>query len=454
MNPAETLLKINELKLQAGKLSHTKTAEEHKAVFWKKFRLEFNYNSNHIEGNTLTYGHTELLLIRGKVAGQYDVRELEEMKAHDAALAVVRQEAESGSHTLTEVFIRQLNEIILVEPYYKDAQTAAGAPTRKLITPGKYKTEPNSVLLQTGEMFEYAKPEETPALMQELIEWYRKEEETKELHPVQLAALLHYKFVRIHPFDDSNGRTSRLLMNYVLLKNGYSPLVIESADKKNYLTALSQADTGDVEAFVSYITQKALRWQQLYTDALQGKNITEESDIDKQIELLKRKLSGGDKVNKSRTVEAVEEVIEGSLLPLMEQMEEKYVKLNELFLDYDRHLKVSTTGNQTEYSIGSKKSNVEQIKKGLLGLKKNNPQLGIYSVFYTYLFKAFKKSIAAQSCSVNVSVVFNPYNYTFKIEQKEFIKAYGEQLTKEEIQLMVQTAIDYVLQTIENFAKW
>lgn len=453
MKSAEMLRKINELKLQGGTLSDAKEATERKAVFWKKFRLEFNYNSNHIEGNTLTYGHTELLLIRGKVAGQYDVRELQEMKAHDTALAVVRQEAESGSHTLTEVFIRQLNEIILVEPYYKEAQTPNGQPTRKLITPGRYKTEPNSVLLQTGEMFEYAKPEETPALMQELIEWYRKEEETKELHPVHLAALLHYKFVLIHPFDDSNGRTSRLLMNYVLLKNGYSPLVIESSDKKNYLNALSQADTGNIEAFVDYITDKALRWQQLHTDALQGKDISEESDIDKQIELVKRKLSGVDKVNKSRTVEAVEEVIEGSLLPLMEKMEEKYIKLHEFFLDYDRHLKITTTGNQKEYSIGSKNSNVEQIKAGLLSLKKHTPQMGIYNVFYTYLFKAFKKSIAAQSFSVNVAVVFQPYNYTFKIEQREFTKAYGEQLTKEEIQQMVQVAIDYALQTIENFSR-
>jgi Fic family protein len=453
MKLSDTLNQINKLKAEAEKWLNAKEAIERKVVFWKKFRLEYNYNSNHLEGNTMSLGHTELLLIRNETAGQYHIRELEEMKAHDAALAIVRNDAADENHILTEVFIRQLNEIILVEPFYKDAQTASGQPTRKLITPGKYKHEPNSVLLSTGEMFEYAKPEETPAMMQELIEWYRNEETTKEFHPVQLAALLHYKFVRIHPFDDSNGRTSRLLMNYVLLKNGYCPAVIESVDKKNYLAALSQADTGDVEAFVNYVTEKALRWQQIYLDALEGKDISEESDIDKQIELMKKRLKGGDKLNIPRSRDAVEEVIKGSIFPLLKKVEEKYKKLDELFLDYDRKVFISYNGSGTEYSVGNKDSLLQQIESSLFTMANGNVSNTTTRLHYSYMFKGFKKTVRASSTNIAITVNFEHYNYKVTVSGKEFTRAYGEQLNKEDIQEMVQFAVDNILQTIEAFTK-
>ena len=95
---------------------------------------------------------------------------------------------------------------------------------------GDYKKFPNSVRLANGEIFDYATPSETPSLMGELVDWVRSEENKRNLHPIELAAQLHYKFVRIHPFDDGNGRLSRLLMNYILLKNDLPPVIIRSDD--------------------------------------------------------------------------------------------------------------------------------------------------------------------------------------------------------------------------------
>src|SRR5450432_2228970 len=115
-----------------------------------------------------------------------------------------------------------------------------------MIDIGDYKKYPNSVVLPNGEIFHYTSPEETPIRMGELIDWFRTAEKSGKLHPVELAAQLHYRFVCIHPFDDGNGRLSRLLMNYVLLKNGLPPAIIRSDDKKAYLFALNQADSGDL----------------------------------------------------------------------------------------------------------------------------------------------------------------------------------------------------------------
>jgi Fic family protein len=91
-----------------------------------KFRLEWDFNSNHLEGNTLTYGETELLIIFGETSGKHDVREFDEMRGHDIALKLIHDLANDKEKALTEKFIRELNEIILVKPFYKDNQSNEG----------------------------------------------------------------------------------------------------------------------------------------------------------------------------------------------------------------------------------------------------------------------------------------------------------------------------------------
>ena len=260
---------------------------ENKRRLDKKFRLEFNYNSNHLEGNTLTYGETQLLLLFDDTKGNHTLREYEEMKAHDVALKMVKDWAADKERPLTETNIKNLNEAILVRPFWKEAITPDGQNTRRLIEVGNYKEQPNSVRLQNGELFEYASPADTPILMGELIDWYRTEE--NHIHPVTLAAMFHYKFVRIHPFDDGNGRVSRLLMNYVLYKFDLPPVIIKSKEKEAYLRALRRADIGDYEAFIAYIAEQ-LQWSlEVAIKAAKGESIEEPDDFDKEIELLKRK---------------------------------------------------------------------------------------------------------------------------------------------------------------------
>ena len=89
----------------------------------RKFTLEFNYNSNHIEGNQLTYGQTEILLLFGKVVSEANIRDLEEMKSHDVALKLMISEAKESDKPLTEVFIRQLHQIMFREDYTRPVTT-------------------------------------------------------------------------------------------------------------------------------------------------------------------------------------------------------------------------------------------------------------------------------------------------------------------------------------------
>lgn len=272
--------------------------EEYQQRLDQKFMLEFNYNSNHIEGNTLTYGQTELLLKYDEVAENAKMKDLEEMKAHNLCLGLIKAESSDNDRPLTEAFVRGLHKTMLREDY--TAYTKEGKPYT--VHAGVYKTRPNSVKTVTGEFFEYASVEETPVLMHDLMEWYNETEKNMELSPIELASLFHYRYIRIHPFEDGNGRISRLIVNYILAKHGYPMIVVKSDDKTNYLTALHQCDivVGSVPAIgavaeieqitplVDYLSKCLERALTISIKAAKGDNIEEEDDFAKQLKIIER----------------------------------------------------------------------------------------------------------------------------------------------------------------------
>lgn len=235
----------------------------------KRFTVDYNFNSNHIEGNTLTYGQTELLLLLGKVSGEGKLRDYNEMKASQVGFEMMREMVGIRDTPLTQNFIRQLHKVLLREDYTVYRNLPGGLQTSYVIHAGQYKTRPNSVITRYGDRFVYATPEETPALMNDLVEWYNQAESTGRYSPVDLAALFHYRYIRIHPFEDGNGRIARLLVNYILARHDWPMIVVRSRDKDKYLDALHQADIRvgdtpsegsnasleDIKPFARYFTQ-------------------------------------------------------------------------------------------------------------------------------------------------------------------------------------------------------
>ena len=243
----------------------------------RKFMLEFNYNSNHIEGNTLTYGQTELLLLCGKVGDEANMKDLEEMKAHNVCLKMMQTEAAEKDKPLTETFIRQLHQTMLREDYVCYRRLPDGTNTSYTVHAGVYKTRPNSVITVTGERFEYASPEETPALMADLVTWYNEAEAKVELSPIELASVFHYRYIRIHPFEDGNGRIARLMVNYILARHNYPMIVVKSKDKSRYLTALHKADalTGKLPADGAFAGKEAIKPFTDYMEQLLSSELSE-----------------------------------------------------------------------------------------------------------------------------------------------------------------------------------
>jgi Fic family protein len=304
---------------------------ESEARLWKKFRLLWNYHSNHIEGNTLTYGETELLLLHDQAIGNHGHRDYLEMKAHDLGIEHVRGLAADLDRLITESDIRDLNKIILKEPFWKAAQTANGQPTLKEIIPGQYKTAPNNVRTTTGELFAFASPEDTGPSMDALVRRLRTELSAGNPHPIVLATKLHHDFVLIHPFDDGNGRVARLLVNYVLLRSGYPPVIVRSEDKLVYLRALRLADAGELDAFITYQVD-ALCWSlDLAIRAAKGESIEETSDVEKEVALFVRDQQARKIGITVQTKETIQQLFEIFLIPFLKKAEVKLFQLAPLF---------------------------------------------------------------------------------------------------------------------------
>ena len=208
------------------------------------------------------------------------MRDVEEMTASNVGLRMMMEEATMKDIPLTQNFIRTLHKTLLREDYTVYRNLPGGMQTSYVIHAGQYKTRPNSVITRYGDRFEYATPEETPGFMSDLVDWYNMAEREGKLSPVELAALFHYRYIRIHPFEDGNGRIARLMVNYILTRHNYPMIVVRSREKSKYLEALHQsdlvvgpmpsdgahADIKDIRPFMKYFNK--LIATEVYNDVL------------------------------------------------------------------------------------------------------------------------------------------------------------------------------------------
>ncbi len=360
----EILEKVQQLKAELDSLRPLDPSVEDRIM--QMLRLDWNYHSNKLEGNTYTFGETKMLLLTGKTAGGKPARDYEEIAGHNEAINVIIEYIKR-SEPLTEIFIRQLHTLILVRPFWSEAKTVDGVTTKRLIKVGEYKTEPNHVETQTGEIFYFAEPIETPAKMQELVDWFRVKTTSSETNPILLAAEFHYRFVLIHPFDDGNGRLARLLMNFILMKYGYPPVIIKNEDKDNYVAALEQANFAILEPFVDYIAINLARSLEIMIRGARGKNIEESEDLDKELALLQRKFIGqGEKIDIASHEQKLSNLYKIWFLPLVVRFLETGDKFQRFYLRSNADISIDGhlvfRGNAKSFSQSG--GFIDQFKKG------------------------------------------------------------------------------------------
>ncbi len=401
--------------------------KEQEVRIMQKFRLDWNYHSNHIEGNTLTFGETKALILHGITAGSKPLKDHLEVTGHNEAINWVL-DVVKGEHPLTEKFIRELHSLLLKEPYEARAITPEGNPTTKKITVGAYKTTPNHVRTATGEMFWFATPEETPAKMYDLINWYREREIT-DIEPILLAAEFHYRFIRIHPFDDGNGRTARILMNFVLMKHVYPPAIIKTEDKEHYFFALRQADAGTIAPFIEYVAENVVRSLEIMIAGAKGESIEEPDDFDKEIALLDHRLKGlGNKITVKKTNEILLEIYDDSITGLISEYIHSSEKFERFYVENEFVLFMN---NQ---SIGTNKYNVISETRNRL-----DKELKSMTLNYSYRYFSYS-DIGEFNYDSSIYIIFDVVKY--KVESSrhslQLERRYNEQLTAAEIKELVK----------------
>lgn len=405
----------------------------------QKFRLDWNYHSNNLEGNTLTYGETKALILFGITAQGKPLKDHFEVTGHDEAikwvLEVIKQD-----RPLTENFIRELHKLILKEPYEVDAITPGGQPTKKRVNVGIYKTAPNHVKTKTGEIFRFATPEETPALMNDLINWYREKIQKEDFNPVLLAAEFHYRYIRIHPFDDGNGRTARIIMNFILMQYGYPPVIIKTDDKEKYFASLRQADAGLLEPFIDYISNNLNRSLELMIKGGKGESIEETVDLDKEIALLEQRLKTvGQSIGISKNKEALLSLYDNTISDLIRKFIAQGERFEKFYEKNKFYVRVDNSANHQ-----SKNDAVEKSRVYMTDITN--------SLRMQFQYQAFKQ-IGFGSFNHNSEIIFS-FDHTrymvYNSSKVSIEKLYGEQLGEDEIARLLNSEIKNHKQLIES----
>lgn len=220
------------------------------------FKIELTYNSNAIEGNSLSLAETALVVEKGITIGGKTITEHLEATNHAEALDFIKSQIKRKPSDLCEKDILKIHEIILDKIDRDNA--------------GIYRRVPVRI---SGSAVAMPNPRKVQTLMDEFFAWIKNE---NKMHPVELAAEAHYRLVTIHPFIDGNGRTARLLMNMILMMLGYPPAIIKKSDRLKYIKSLEKPqlvnDEGDSKNdYFQLIAAAADRSLDIYLEAIAAK---------------------------------------------------------------------------------------------------------------------------------------------------------------------------------------
>src|SRR3989338_7753651 len=221
-----------------------KSSKEHKTMPQtakekeiESFMVRFTYDTQRIEGSTLTLKETANLLERGITPATKPISDVKEAEAHSRIFYEILRYKKELSPPAVLYWHRKL---------LGDTKPDIAGKIRK-----------HQVAI-SGSKFMPPSPVEVDPLLDDFFKWYSKNKQ--KLHPVELAALTHLKFVTIHPFADGNGRISRLLMNFVLNKHNYPLLNISCKNRSSYYTALERAQVKQNDAiFVQWIFKRYIK---------------------------------------------------------------------------------------------------------------------------------------------------------------------------------------------------
>ncbi|MEK7725251.1 MAG: Fic family protein [Acidobacteriota bacterium] len=453
MSLAFSLKKAAKLKSELDYLRPLKSEVEDRVL--QKIRLEWNFNSVAGERNALTLEETKSLILHGITKGSRPLKDYIEMKIHNDTISWMFEIAPLG-FVLTEDLIKQIHESILLEPYEVESFDKDGKPVLKMVEIGKYKQSPNSFKRKKGKIGEFATPEETPERMKELLDWYSAESQLEEANPIVLAAEFHYRFVKIQPFDDANGRIARILTNLILMQFGYPPIAIKQSEKNIYHFALQTADTGNLDSFIEFINRNVVNSLELYLKGARGESIEEVDDLEKDLVALEEKLRRlSSKIVKREKVVLLD-IFDKSILPLLSKLMDNYAKFDRFYIDKKISINVTSLTNLGSNGSLDEKSRTAKNIAHLRELLLNEPIDLNPAILIVYVYTNFNRDGFGDVAYNNKVIIrFDEFEYTITeqnglgIESNQ-VKKYSEELFPNELEEILSRSAEAHKRFIEE----
>lgn len=428
-----------------------------------KFQLDWNYYSNSMEGNTLTMDETRSVMVGNLTVGGKPIKDVLEVKGHNEVIGEILRIGK-GDVRLSESRIREIHKGIMHEE----------DETKKNYI-GKWKQEPNYVINYKGEQFSFALPIEVPSKMHDLLNKTNAQIDAIKVgdknapHPIDVALQFHLDYVLIHPFYDGNGRTARILTNLILISFGYPPFWVKVNERNIYNQYIAdiQGYGGSPNLFYEFASHLINRSAQLMLDAIEGKDILEEEDLDKRIALLEKELETVDEneVVKIRfNKENFFAIYNSWIKDLFRKAIPAIQKFNKLFTGTSHYINVGNSFFYTKYINEDAEAVLNLLN---LELERNyNNQFSEYenrTTFNTNFGTFIKGGLKTFGCNYGFEIKFDTIKYEVFVDEfaegnarkqvKLFERLLHKPLTEDDIKLVVTKLTNAIYEHIDFYTK-
>jgi fido (protein-threonine AMPylation protein) len=384
-----------------------------------------------------------------------------EMNGHNKVIEIVLKMGK-GELSLSEKRVKEIHKAIM----YEDDSS-------KVALVGNWKKDHNEIINYKNEKITFATPDDVPHSVHQTLDEVNSALEkvrkgTNKIHPVVLAAQFHIDFITIHPFYDGNGRTSRILTNIILIACGYPAIIIKDKHKEQYYQLLGdiQAYGGHPSLFFAFIGERVLDTQQLILDAIEGKDIDEEDDLDKKLALLEMELDAvdpNDEVKFRLNIEVFTKIFHGWLGELIKTAIPEIQKFNKFFTGTEHSIYLA---NIVSSNFINEKSDdlIRNLEVQFIDNKSHFQNHASNAKLQTSYGTLIKGGLKTFGCNYGIEVRFETIKYEVYVDEfdeeskqrkqiKLFERLLHKPLTETEIKSVVKHLTDAIYQHIDYYTK-
>jgi Fic family protein len=409
-----------------------------------KFRLDWNYYSNRMEGGTLTKQETRSVMVGNITVQGKPILDVMEMQGHDEVVRDILS-ISKGEIRISEKRIKQVHKAIIKETEDEDNNRQIG----------KWKEKPNEIINYKDEKINFTPPADVADEIHNLLNqtnaqldaFFHPKKESQ--HPLIIASDFHLGYVSIHPFFDGNGRSARIFTNLILIACGYPPIIIDDVSKNAYYQILGdiQAYGGNQDVLYEFMAGLLLKSVELVNDAIEGKDIEDDDDLDKRLKLIENQLIADKDTKVEITKDKVEigKFLNSNILPLFKAIEIKHKKLSPLFANNEIYFRYGDNKAPKTEHFGSLYDMLREIY--------HPARRKLVDMNVHFVHSQFKNAgLQAFDVEWSISLVFEEgkYRVSFRNDSSIIERLYHQKLNEEDIKKIKDNYLRSCLDKIEE----